>query len=178
MSDGDICSDNEKYGGFKAMMANSLRCQEERQEERKRRARCSLSVFAPKTTNVAASGAPASKNPPPVTLIGESKTSSGKRVANNITLAAARAPAKKVAPSASAPDLVPAPVFLDNPQATVAVKANLVEIVGLQMSCRGRSCEEHELCGDEVLKEDVVVRLRTVQLVVDGKEEKSLKWFG
>ncbi len=36
-------------------------------------------------------------------------------------------------------------------------------------------CEEHELCGDEVLKEDVVVRLRTVQLVVDGKEEKAIE---
>jgi hypothetical protein len=67
------------------------------------------------------------------------------------------------------------PVFLDNLQATAAVKANLVEIVGLQMSCRGRSCKEHELCGDEVLKEDVVVRLRTVQLVVDGKEEKAIE---
>ncbi len=43
------------------------------------------------------------------------------------------------------------------------------------MSCRGRSCEEHELCGDEVLKEDMVVRLRTVQLVVDGKEEKAIE---
>ncbi len=57
----------------------------------------------------------------------------------------------------------------------VAVKANLVEIVGSQMSCRGRSCEEHELCGDEVLKEDVVVCLRMVQLVVDGKEEKAIE---
>jgi hypothetical protein len=50
---------------------------------------------------------------------------------------------------------------------TVAVKAKihppvhapgiLVEIVGLQTSCRRRSCKEHELCRDEVLKEDVVV---------------------
>jgi hypothetical protein len=112
---------------------------------------------------------------PPLTLIDESKTSSGKCVADNITLAAARAPAKKVAHSASAPDLAPAPIFLDNPQARAAVKANLVEIVGLQMSCQGRSCKEHELCGDEVLKEDVVVHLRTVQLVVDGKEEKTIE---
>jgi hypothetical protein len=157
------------------MMANSLRHQEERQEDHERRAACSLSVFATKTANVAALRAPACKNPPPVTLIDESKTSSGKRVADNITLAAARAHAKKVAPSASAPDLAPAPVFLNNPQATTAVKANLVEIVGLQMSCRGRSCEVHKLCGDEVLKEDVVVCLRTVQLVVDGKEEKAIE---
>ncbi len=45
----------------------------------------------------------------------------------------------------------------------------------MQMSCRGRSCKEHELCGDEVLKEDVVVRLCMVQLVVDGKEEKAIE---
>jgi hypothetical protein len=150
MSVGDICSDDKKYGGFGVMMANSLRRQEECQEECERRAARSLSVFATKTANVAASRAPAGKNPPPVTLINELKTSSGKRVANDITLAAARAPAKKVTPSASAPDLAPALVFLDNPQATSAVKANLVEIVGSQMSCRGRSYKEHELCRDEV----------------------------
>ena len=113
--------------------------------------------------------------PPPVTLIGESKTPSGKRVADDITLAAPRAPAKKVAPSSSALDLSPAHVFFDNTQATAAVKANLVEIVGSQMSCRGRSCKEHKMCGDEVLKEDVDVRLRAVQLVVDGKEEKAIE---
>ncbi len=96
-------------------------------------------------------------------------------MADDITLVAARAPAKKVASSASAPDLAPAPIFLDNPQARAAVQANLVEIVGLQMSCRGRLCEEHELCGDEVLKEDFVVSLRTVQLVVGGKEEKAIE---
>ncbi len=157
------------------MMANSLCRQEERQEERERRAARSLSVVVTKTTNVAALRAPAGKNPPPVTLIDESKTTSDKRVVDNITLAAARALAKKVPPSASAPDLAPAPVFPNNPQATGAVKANLVEIVGSQMSCRGRSCKEHELCGDEVLKEDVVVRLRTVQLVMDGKEEKAIE---
>jgi hypothetical protein len=175
MSDGDICSNDEKYGGFGAMMANSLHRQEERREECEQRAARSLSVFATKTADVAASRGPAGKIPPPVTLIDKSKTSNGKRVADDITLAVARAPAKKVAPSASAPDLAPTSIFLNNPQATAAVKANLVEIVWLQMSCRGRSCEEHELCGDEVLKEDVVVRLRTVQLVVDGKEEKAIE---
>jgi hypothetical protein len=46
----------------------------------------------------------------------------------------------------------------------------LVQIVGTQKSFQGRSCEEHEIC-DEVLKEDVVVRLRKMQLLVEGKEE-------
>jgi hypothetical protein len=31
------------------------------------------------------------------------------------------------------------------------------------------------MCGNKVLKEEVVVRLRTVQLVVDGKEEKAIE---
>ena len=49
----------------------------------------------------------------------------------------------------------------------------VVEIVGTEMSCQGRSCEEHDICG-EVLKEDVVVRLRKIQLMVEGKEETAI----
>jgi hypothetical protein len=82
--------------------------------------------------------------------------------------------------------VAPAPIFLDNPQvraaAEVAMKAEpvhspgiLVEIMRLQMSCQGCLCKEHEMCGDEVLKEVVVVRLRTVQLLVEGKEEKAME---
>ena len=41
------------------------------------------------------------------------------------------------------------------------------------MSCQGRSCEEHEICG-EVMEEDVVVRLRKIQLMVEGKEETAI----
>jgi hypothetical protein len=41
------------------------------------------------------------------------------------------------------------------------------------MSCQGRSCEEHDNCG-EVLKEDVVVRLQKIQLMVEGKEETAI----
>ena len=49
----------------------------------------------------------------------------------------------------------------------------IVEIVGTTMSSNGRSCEHHSVCG-EVLEEDVVVRLRRVQIVVDGKEETAI----
>jgi hypothetical protein len=49
----------------------------------------------------------------------------------------------------------------------------VVEIVGTEMSCQGRSCEEHDNCG-EVLKEDVVVRLQKIQLMVEGKEETAI----
>jgi hypothetical protein len=39
----------------------------------------------------------------------------------------------------------------------------------LSSSC----CEEHEICG-KVLKEDVAVRLRKIQLMVEGKEETTI----
>ena len=123
--------------------------------------------------------------PPPITLIDKATTSSGKHVTNYTTLAAVRAPVKKVVPAVSVPDVALAPIFLDNPQARVAAEAVmtaepihlqdiLVDIVGLQMSCQGRSCKEHEMCGDEVLKEDIGVGLRMVQLMVEGKEEKAI----
>ena len=133
MSDSDICSNDKKYGGFGAMMTNLLH----HQEERELCAAHSYSVFAPNPAAVAAVRVPVSKNPPPVTLIDESKTSSGKRVANDIMLATARAPAKKGAPSASAPDVAPAPVFLEDPQVTAAVKAKIHPPVHAQKSgCR------------------------------------------
>lgn len=48
-----------------------------------------------------------------------------------------------------------------------------VDIVGTAASDRGRSCTNHECCGD-VLKEDVVVRIRAVQIEVDGEEETAM----
>lgn len=49
----------------------------------------------------------------------------------------------------------------------------VIGIVGIEAGDRGRSCEEHSVCG-EVLHEDVVVRLRKVQVLVDGKEETAI----
>ena len=49
----------------------------------------------------------------------------------------------------------------------------VVEIVGTLMGDRGRSCEEHAVCGS-VLEEDMVVRLRKVQVLVDGCEETAI----
>lgn len=48
-----------------------------------------------------------------------------------------------------------------------------VEIVGTEASTQGRSCDRHLCCGS-VLSEDVVVRLRKVQVVMKGKEEPAL----
>ncbi len=46
----------------------------------------------------------------------------------------------------------------------------IVEVVGIRMGDRGRSCEEHSVCG-EVVEEDTLLRLRRVQIEVDGHEE-------
>ena len=52
----------------------------------------------------------------------------------------------------------------------------VVEIVGTLMGDRGRSCEEHTVCGS-VLEEKMVVRLRKVQVLVDGHEETAIAWY-
>ena len=46
----------------------------------------------------------------------------------------------------------------------------VVEIVGTERGDQGCSCEEHHINCGEVLAEDVVVRLRKVQILVEGKE--------
>ena len=50
----------------------------------------------------------------------------------------------------------------------------IIEIVGLNAADRGRSCEEHSVCGAEVLKIDSVVRFRAEQINVNGTEETAL----
>jgi hypothetical protein len=44
------------------------------------------------------------------------------------------------------------------------------------MGDRGRSCEEHALCGS-VLEEDMVMRLSKVQIFVDGFEETVIACY-
>ena len=49
-----------------------------------------------------------------------------------------------------------------------------IEIVGIAEGGRGRSCEEHDVCGT-VLHLDSVVRLRSIQIINDaGKEEPAV----
>jgi hypothetical protein len=79
---------------------------------------------------------------------------------------AEKKPAEKN-PPAVLPSVSAAPFSFDDPTHPGGI---IVEIVGTTMSCQGRHCEEHEVCG-VVLKEDVVVRLRKMQLMVEGKEE-------
>ena len=48
-----------------------------------------------------------------------------------------------------------------------------VEILGLNQATNGRSCPDHENCSS-VVKPDVVVRLRKVQVIIQGKEESAI----
>jgi hypothetical protein len=69
------------------------------------------------------------------------------------------------------PTVAPAPFSFSEP---IHPSGIVVEIVGTEMSCQGRrSCKDHNICG-EVLKEDIVVRLRKIQLMVEGKEETAI----
>ncbi len=49
-----------------------------------------------------------------------------------------------------------------------------VEIVGTEAGDWGCTCEEHTINCGKVLEEDVVVHLRKVQVVVDGREETAI----
>ena len=49
-----------------------------------------------------------------------------------------------------------------------------VEVVGTEASSNSRSCEEHDVCGS-ILADDVIVRLRKVQIVnAEGMEETAI----
>ncbi len=50
----------------------------------------------------------------------------------------------------------------------------VVEIVGSDAGDQGCRCEEHPVNCGFVFEEDVVVRLRKVQVVIDGREEMAI----
>ena len=95
---------------------------------------------------------------------------------------AAPSPAPAPAPTAAPP---PAPLIAaahaPAPSAKVAAASRahpagpahplgiVIEIVGITACDQGRSCEEHPYCG-EVIDEDVVVRLRRVQVIMPSKD--------
>jgi hypothetical protein len=49
-----------------------------------------------------------------------------------------------------------------------------MEIVGTEAGDRGRTCEEYTVNCGKVLKKNLVVCLRKVQVVVDEKEETAI----
>ena len=86
--------------------------------------------------------------------------------------AAARAPVEKKLPTVlpPVPTAASVPFLLDKPIHPCGI---LVKIVETAMSCQGHSYEEHKICGN-VLKEDVVVHLCKLQLMVEGKEATAI----
>ena len=51
-----------------------------------------------------------------------------------------------------------------------------VEIVGIERGDRGRSCEEHDVCGT-VVEEDTLLHLRKEQILVDGQEASAIACY-
>jgi hypothetical protein len=171
MSNSNICSNDEKYGGFGAAMANSLHCWDCAAPARA--VAVDSATPARAVAAVAASGAPGTKKSPPVTVA--KHTWLTKRPYNKhqkkshvpapvlqaaaptaapapvplvaVDKAAARAPVEMkpppVLPAALA--VAPVPFSLDEP---IHPSGILVKIIGTEMSCQGRSCEEHEICGE------------------------------
>ena len=185
MSDGDICSNDERYGGFGAAMANSLaaysdaparvvaavtavrapggtkkslpvtaaeRVWKTKRPYQRRQKKSSVPAPAPQAAAPAPQAAVPAEAPAPVPPL----------------FTADKAMVQPVL--AAAPAVAPAPFLFGEPIHPCGI---VVEIVGTEMSCQGRSCEEHEICG-EVMEEDVVVRLRKIQLMVEGKEETAI----
>ena len=103
MSDGDICSDNERYGGFGAAIANSL-CRRDRAAPA--RAVAADSAAARAVAAVAVARAPGTKKPPPVTVA--ENTWLTKRPYKRQNKSNVPVPA----PQAAAPATAPAPVPL------------------------------------------------------------------
>jgi hypothetical protein len=186
-----ICSDDEMNGGFGAAVANSLHRRDRAAPTGA--AAVDIAALAP-TVAAVRSGAAArsgTKKSPPVAVAEctwltkrpykrQKKTLQPDAVHAptaapapaslvGVDGAAARAPTEKkpptILPSVSA--VASLPILFNEPTHPCGI---LVQIVGTTVSCQGRLCEEHEICG-QVLKEDVVVRLCKMQLMVEGKEE-------
>jgi hypothetical protein len=76
-------------------------------------------------------------------------------------------------PVAAAPTPVPLIAAMVEEMEPTHLPGIFVEIVGTEMSCQGHSCKMHEMCG-KVVMEDIVVHLRRIQLMVEGKEEMAI----
>jgi hypothetical protein len=61
-----------------------------------------------------------------------------------------------------------------NPSPPMHPSSIVVEIVGKERGDQGHTCEEHNINCGEVMAEDVAVRLRKVQILVEGKEEMAI----
>jgi hypothetical protein len=176
--------------------AHARRWEEERATSARRAVAAASAAPAPAKATVVAVRAPGTKKSPPPLLSPSAPISPAplpyKRQKKAAEPAAAPTPAAAPAPAPfvgvdgavacapaekkSPPVLPPAPAaasvtfLLDKP---IHPSGILIKIVGTAVSCQGRLCKEHKICS-QVLKEDVVVRLRKMQLMVEGKEETAI----
>ncbi len=89
-------------------------------------------------------------------------------------VAPANVPPPAPAPTPAVVDAASAPVVQAKANGPFHPTGVVVEIVGTEMSDQGHSCEEHlKNCG-KVMANDVVVRLRKVQIMVEGWEETAI----
>ena len=53
---------------------------------------------------------------------------------------------------------------------------HMIEIFSIESPTNGYSCEEHAICGS-VIQDNVVVQLRKVHILIEGKEETAIAAF-
>jgi hypothetical protein len=105
---------------------------------------------------VAAAAAPAKVHPPP----------------GAVETAKVPPPAPAYAPAVVGASSVPAvQAMADRPFHPTGI---VVEIVGMERSDQGHSCEEHITNCGEVMANNVAVRLWKVQIMVEGREETAI----
>ena len=98
----------------------------------KRQKKSNVPAPAPQAAAPAPQAAAPAAAPAPIPLI-------------TVDNAAARAPVEKKSPPVlpAAPAVAPTPYLFGKP---IHPSGIVVQIVGTQMSCQGRSCEEHTIC--------------------------------
>jgi hypothetical protein len=89
-------------------------------------------------------------------------------------VAPANVPPPAPAPAPAVVDAASAPVVQAKADGPFHPTSIVVEIIGMEMSDQGRSCEEHLANCSKVMVNNVVVRLRKVQIMVEGREEMAI----
>ena len=182
MSDGDICSNNEKYGGFGAVMAHML-------HHRDRATPAAPRPHVPwqPWQQRAHLG---QRSPPRHYRLAHLPHQTPPQAPEEVSRAFARSAGCSACCSAHTrssccrqqgcgtrtcgEEVPPHPSYC---ACCVHPSSIILEIVGTEMSCQGRSCKEREIFG-KVLNEDVVVHLRKMQLMVEGKRRQGSQQFG
>jgi hypothetical protein len=86
-------------------------------------------------------------------------------------VAPANVPPPTPAPAPAVVDAVSVPVVQAKADGPFHPTGIVVEIVGTEMSDQGHSCEEHPANCGKVMANNVVVHLRKVKIMVEGREE-------